>query len=69
MPFMGSSHHTRRPNTFDCSKVRNSEKLILEIETIQAANRPAAGLQPVRVVKKKECFISRHVYVSRWLQM
>lgn len=51
---MGWSHHTRQPNTFDCSKVRNSKKQILEIETIRAANGRAAGLQPSRVVEAKE---------------
>lgn len=41
MPFMGRSHHMRPPNTFDCSKVRNSEKFIVE-----NSDGPAAGLQP-----------------------
>lgn len=50
---MGWSHHMRQPNTFDCSKVRNSEKLILEIQTIRVAKGLAAGLQPLRVVKMK----------------
>lgn len=35
MPFMGWSHHMRRPNTFDCSKVRNSEKLIWKVRPLE----------------------------------
>lgn len=65
MPFMGWSHHMRRPNTFDCSKVRNSEKFIMEIKTIHTLNGPATGLQLLYVIKFKECFISCHVYGSR----
>jgi len=53
-----------RPNTFHCSKVRNPEKLILEIKSIRAGNGPAAGLQPVRTVTHPT---APHTYVIVFL--
>lgn len=45
----------RRPDTFDCSKVRNSEKLILEIEIERQTELPLVHNQYVRVFHTTSC--------------